>query len=149
MTRTLNRQRGQTTVEFALVALLVLIPLLVGIIESGRYVYSISAVTNAAREGARYAIAQGNLTNQDPTTTCPGTVAVPATAPAAVASAAALATSGVGPLTVKTSLDTSQTPGNPPAWCQVTVSYQFNPVGGGFNQLPASPISATSRQYFN
>ncbi|MCS7224649.1 MAG: pilus assembly protein [Armatimonadetes bacterium] len=50
-------RRGQTTVEFGLsVALFVL--LLLGLVEAGRYVFVLGSLTNAAREGARYAVVQ-------------------------------------------------------------------------------------------
>lgn len=47
-------------VEFALVASLVFIPLVFGIIEFGRVVWSKNMVTAAAREGVRYAIVHGS-----------------------------------------------------------------------------------------
>lgn len=147
MIRVRNRRRGQTTVEFALVALLVLFPLLIGVVETGRYVYSVNAVTNGAREGARFAIAQGNFTNQDPTTTCPSAGGT-GNAPPAVVAAAQIASSGVGPLVV-TTVPAASISGAPPAWCQVTVSYQFNVFGGAFAHLPVLPISSSSTQYFN
>jgi hypothetical protein len=48
------RQRGQSTVEFALAALLLLL-LLLGILEVSRLVFAASSVGNGAREGAHYA----------------------------------------------------------------------------------------------
>src|SRR4051812_46498612 len=57
------RRRGSAIVEFAVVAP-VLISLVLGIIEIGRVVMLAQVATNAAREGARYAV-QGNA----PTTT--------------------------------------------------------------------------------
>lgn len=48
-------RRGQTLVEFA-ISISLLILLLVGLIELGRYVFTIGTLTNAVREGARYAI---------------------------------------------------------------------------------------------
>lgn len=50
------RSRGATVVELALVAPLLLM-LLLGVIESGRYVRALVAVANAARNGASYASA--------------------------------------------------------------------------------------------
>ena len=50
-----RRRRGQSTLEFAL-ALLVLIPLLLGAFDLGRAVYIHSVVAAAAQEGARYGI---------------------------------------------------------------------------------------------
>jgi hypothetical protein len=51
---------AQTMVEFALVFPLILL-ITYGIIEFGRMVYIYAAVTGAAREGARYGAASGNL----------------------------------------------------------------------------------------
>lgn len=49
-------RRGATVMEAALVLPIVLIFLL-GILEYGRYVMTLQVLTNAAREGARYALA--------------------------------------------------------------------------------------------
>jgi Flp pilus assembly protein TadG len=53
-------RRGAVTVETALVLPLVLL-FLMGILEYGRYVMMLQLITNAAREGARYA-----MTHSDP-----------------------------------------------------------------------------------
>jgi Flp pilus assembly protein TadG len=50
-----DASRGQAMVEFALV-LPALMVLMLGIFEFGRAVYTSNALTNAAREGARYGI---------------------------------------------------------------------------------------------
>jgi hypothetical protein len=50
-----RRQRGQSLVEFTLVFMFVFLPLLFGLIEGARYVYTNNALSNAAREGARVA----------------------------------------------------------------------------------------------
>ncbi|TAK02453.1 MAG: pilus assembly protein [Chloroflexota bacterium] len=49
---------GQALTEFALVIPIFLL-VLYGIIEFGRYVYTVQVLNNAAREGARYAIVHG------------------------------------------------------------------------------------------
>lgn len=54
----LHAQRGTTTVEFAISALLMLM-LLFGIMECSLLVYSYHTVSNAAREGSRWAIVRG------------------------------------------------------------------------------------------
>jgi hypothetical protein len=59
-----RRSRGQTLVEFALIAPLFFL-LLFSIIEFGRAVYYIQMLNNAAREGARFAIVHGQK-SQDP-----------------------------------------------------------------------------------
>ena len=53
------RMRGQTLVEFALVAPIFFL-ILFSIIDFGRYVYTVQILNNAAREGARYAIVHGS-----------------------------------------------------------------------------------------
>src|SRR6266498_3229793 len=54
----LRTQRAQAIVEFALV-LPILMMLLVGIMEVGRFIYIYAAVNNASREAARYGSAIG------------------------------------------------------------------------------------------
>jgi Flp pilus assembly protein TadG len=55
-TNKIGAQRGAAMVEFALVSLFVLIPLLFGIIEFSLILYNQAMITNASREGARAAI---------------------------------------------------------------------------------------------
>jgi hypothetical protein len=54
-----RRSKGQTLVEFALVAPWFFL-LLFGIIEGGRFVFFYEVLNNATREGARYAIIHGS-----------------------------------------------------------------------------------------
>jgi TadE-like protein len=54
----MSRRRGQALVEFALVVP-VLFLLFLGIVETGRLVFYLHTLNNAAREGARYAIVHG------------------------------------------------------------------------------------------
>ena len=51
-----DRARAQALAEFAIVAPIFFL-MLFGIIDFGRYVYYVQVLNNAAREGARYAIA--------------------------------------------------------------------------------------------
>lgn len=53
-----DRSQGQTLVEFALVAPFLFL-LLIAIFEAGRYVLFVETLNNATREGARYAIVNG------------------------------------------------------------------------------------------
>ncbi len=62
MTRTTDRSRGQSIVEFALI-LPVFVLLLVGILDLGRAVYAFNTINNAAREGARLAIVDQTITH--------------------------------------------------------------------------------------
>jgi Flp pilus assembly protein TadG len=50
-----RRRRGTATVEFALVMNVIVLPLILGLWEMGRYVQVQQIVANAAREGARMA----------------------------------------------------------------------------------------------
>ena len=54
----MSGRRGQALVEFALVVP-VLFLLFLGIVETGRLVFYLHTLNNAAREGARYAIVHG------------------------------------------------------------------------------------------
>jgi hypothetical protein len=56
-----SRRGGQALVEFALVSL-VFFPLLLGIIEAGRFILYYETLNSATREGARYAIVNGGST---------------------------------------------------------------------------------------
>jgi Flp pilus assembly protein TadG len=53
-----DRSRGQAIVEFALVAPMLFL-LIIGIIEAGRFVFLTEVMSNATKEGARYAIVHG------------------------------------------------------------------------------------------
>lgn len=53
-----QENRGQATVEFGLVAL-ILFTMIFGVVEGGRMLFTYHQLTNASREGARYAIAHG------------------------------------------------------------------------------------------
>lgn len=48
-------KRGQTLTEFAISAAVVLL-VMVGLMELGRYIFVVNTLRNAVREGARYAI---------------------------------------------------------------------------------------------
>jgi len=51
-------ERGQSAIEFAL-TIVMLVVLLVGMLELTMFVYTYSALANAAKEGVRYAIVHG------------------------------------------------------------------------------------------
>jgi Flp pilus assembly protein TadG len=53
--KTCNRRRGAYVVELAFVVM-ILIVVLFGVFEYGRFIFIRQIVTNAAREGARYAV---------------------------------------------------------------------------------------------
>ena len=56
------RSRGQALVEFALIIPIFLL-MLFGIIDIGRVIWANDALSNAAREGARFASVRGNNTD--------------------------------------------------------------------------------------
>jgi len=56
----INKEKAQTLVEFAIVFPIVLL-ITYGLIEFGRMMFIYSAVTGAAREGARYGAAAGGI----------------------------------------------------------------------------------------
>ncbi len=62
----MSRSRGQSMAEFALVAPLFFM-LLFGIIEAGRFIFYYEVLNNATREGARYAIVNGDSSLDCPT----------------------------------------------------------------------------------
>lgn len=57
-----THRRGQALTEFALVIPLLLL-LIFGIIEFGRFIYAYEVLNNATREGARFAIVHGSDSN--------------------------------------------------------------------------------------
>lgn len=65
----LHSQRGASTVEFAISSLLMLM-LLFGILECSLLLYSYHTVSNAARQGSRWAIVRGS---DCVASTCPAT----------------------------------------------------------------------------
>jgi Flp pilus assembly protein TadG len=70
MNDTRRRSRGQSIVEFALVAPLFLI-MLFGVIEIGRLVWTHHELTNGTREGARLAMVRGSESSAPLTSTTP------------------------------------------------------------------------------
>jgi hypothetical protein len=75
-------QRGQTLIEFAIL-LPVLLMMIMGVLDIGRIVWANDMISNAAREGARYAIVHG----ASKLTACPvGPPGVDTVIPAASAS---------------------------------------------------------------
>lgn len=58
---TLRDQNGSITVEFAVVTLFILVPLLLGTIDLAIAIYNKQIITNASREGARAGIARSAI----------------------------------------------------------------------------------------
>src|SRR6476660_7179297 len=59
-----KHERGATIAEFAIVALL-FFTIIIGIIEFGRLLYTHNALTDATRQGARYASLHHGATSDD------------------------------------------------------------------------------------
>ena len=114
-------------VEFALIAGLVFIPLVFGIIEWGRLVWSKTTITAAAREGARFAVVRGKLSGN-------------------IADSAAVANYVIGrtqlsPITVKPTWTGDKTPAEDTVTVQVT--YVYTPI---VPVISAKTIVSSSKQ---
>ena len=126
-------QRGQTMVEFAVCAV-VLLMLLFGIMDFGRMLYAYDFVDNAAREATRYAIVHGNSSLK------------PASASdiQAFVSSMALGLNAKACSSAPTALcaTTTWTPDNKPgSSVQVVVKYNFKPL---VPFLPSAMMSLSS-----
>jgi len=139
-------RRGQSLVEFAMSAVIVLL-LLFGVVEVSRIMLVYTTVADAARIGARYAITHGTTPNDTATNADvssmqssvqtavksflgPGTVNVNAPGLTITTAFPSVACSG----SASTSTCTGTTPGN---LVQVTVSYPYDLL------IPYLPISVT------
>jgi Flp pilus assembly protein TadG len=130
-------------VEFALISVLFFV-LLFGVIEAARLTYGAVAVSNAAREGARWAIASANR----PTNPTPP----PATSTACNAALSGLqdaAKAQVQGITANPTITAVEDPNTPPNYCEVTVTWQYAPMTGDLTHLPKITIKTTSRQYYH
>lgn len=130
-------QRGVTMVEFALVGV-VFFMLLIGVFEVGRLLYGLSTMTNAAREGARYAVASAN-TLSGHTNACDNTTP-------GVTDRVRNQASGVAPITIDviTNVDVK---GDPQS-CSVTVDWAYKPASGFFDIFAPHTFSSESTLYF-
>jgi Flp pilus assembly protein TadG len=125
--RARRAERGAETVEFALSLVLVLM-LLYGTMEFGRFVYSYNVLASATREATRYAVVHGSKSG------------APATA-ADVAAQVKHWAVGLDPSAL--TVTTTWTPGNSPgSTVQVQTQYRLTPVA---TLLLRSPITVGSR----
>jgi Flp pilus assembly protein TadG len=131
--------RGQTTVEFAFVGLM-FFALFFGVFEVARFAFGVSAVSNAAREGARWAVAVQNIP-QPPSPPHACKASLPGLQNAAYAQ--------LQGITPKPTITTTEDPSALPAWCQVTVTWDYQPVVGGLSFFTGFMLPSTSRQYYN
>jgi len=120
----LKRDRGSSLIEFA-IALLIVIPIFMGVFDLGRAVYIHSVVSAAAQEGARYGIVHRSDTT-------------------GIQDAARSQAAGLDPLSVTVAISYPDS-----STVQVTVSYDFTAVTpfisgvlGGGGQLT---LSGTAR----
>jgi Flp pilus assembly protein TadG len=128
---------GQATAEFALIGAMFFL-LLIGVFEVARFAYGVNALTNGAREGARWAIAGVN--------TPAGGGSACDTAQAGLQTAARAQIGGLpaADITVTAAPDALDT------YCDVTVTWAYRPASGGFGGLfKSSSITSTAREYFN
>jgi Flp pilus assembly protein TadG len=130
-----RRQKGQTTLEFALIGTLFFM-LLFGVFEVARFTYGVNAVANAARDGARWTVAVANIPSGQ-STACNSSLG-------GLQDAARQATGGLPSVTITAQEDAS----TPPAWCTVTVTWAFTPAIGTGMFKPYA-VTSSSRQYYN
>lgn len=140
MTLLKKGQGGQTAVEFAFIAVM-FFALFFGIFEVTRFAFGVSAVSNAAREGARWAVALKNVPPPPPSPSTACNAALPGLQAAVYAQL-----QGITPLPTITA---TQDPSTQPAWCAVTVTWNYQPVVGGLSFFKPFMLASTSRQYFN
>lgn len=127
-----QRQRGQAAVEFALVVVF-LVVLLVSILEMTMFIYTYAALTNAAKEGVRYAIVHGASAGAPVTGTVkslstPCTTAATGTVLSTVQTYAALSLHNTSSMSINACYpDGDNKPGSA---VQVSVSYPYQPIFG-------------------
>lgn len=114
-------------VEFAIIAGLVFIPLVFGIIEWGRLVWSKTTITAAAREGVRFAIVRGSYS--------------PLPADSAAVANYVIGRTLLSPILVKPTWTGSKEPGVDTVTVQVT--YVYTPI---VPVISAKTITSTSKQ---
>jgi Flp pilus assembly protein TadG len=127
-----HRQEGQAAVEFALVVVF-LVVLLVSILEMTMFIYTYAALTNAAKEGVRYAVVHGASSGaiaigsvKSLSTPCP----TPATGSmlSTIQTYAALSLHNTSSMSINACYpDGDNKPGSA---VQVTVSYPYQPLFG-------------------
>jgi Flp pilus assembly protein TadG len=128
-----RRQRGQAAVEFALVVVF-LVVLLVSILEMTMFIYTYAALTNAAKEGVRYAIVHGASSGatvagspvSSPWPTC--ATAATGSVLSTVQTYAALSLHNASSMSINACYpDGDNKPGSA---VQVNVSYSYQPIFG-------------------
>jgi Flp pilus assembly protein TadG len=127
--RFIGEECGNTMVEFALVAAFVFIPLVFGIIEFGRVIWTRNVVTAAAREGVRYAIVHSiNSGSEFDSAAVAGYVE---------------GRTAITPIAVSTAWTGTKKPGDE---VSVTVSYLYTPVVKVPGLLTSKTVTGQSKQ---
>lgn len=139
MTLLKKGQGGQTAVEFAFVAVM-FFALFFGIFEVTRFAFGVSAVSNAAREGARWAVALQNI---------PQPASPPHACNASLPGLNNAAYAQLQGITPKPTITTTEDPSTQPIWCEVTVTWDYQPIVGGLSFFKPFMLASTSRQYYN
>jgi Flp pilus assembly protein TadG len=127
-----HRQRGQAAVEFALVVVF-LVVLLVSILEMTMFIYTYAALTNAAKEGVRYAIVHGasagaTVTDTVKSLSTPCATAASGSLLSTVQKYAALSLHNGSSIAINACYpDGDNKPGSA---VQVSVSYPYQPIFG-------------------
>jgi Flp pilus assembly protein TadG len=115
-----KRQQGQAAVEFALVVVSLVI-LLISMLEMTMFIYTYVALTNAAKEGVRYAVVHG-ASAASPSGPGSSTNVVSKVQSFANASLHSLSSDNIS-----VTYPNGNSPGNA---VQVTVSYAYKPIFG-------------------
>jgi Flp pilus assembly protein TadG len=138
-----REDRGSSLIEFALISFMFVI-LLAGVVEMGRMVLVYTTISNAARAGARYAIAHGGDRTGPGATgvngpSGPGNTTQVETVVKNFASAGLLNTSA---LTITVSYPNGNTAGS---LVTVTVAYRYDPFVNYFSTLLNKTLGSTSQ----
>ncbi len=130
-----NKERGQTTIESGLVFGFLVI-LVVGILEMSLYLYNYAVLTDAAKEGVRYAVVHGSSR---------GGLSIEDSDDGVTNAVTAFLAASVHDTSGKTvSVDYPDGNNAPGDRVQVTVSYSYNPLFLSAAYFTTVTISATS-----
>ena len=143
--RVWKREEGATQVEFTFVVLL-LVMVLLGVVEMGRMILSYTAIADAAKAGARYAMVHGvdrTGTGADGPSSASSYAQVQTVAQNYAA--AGLLDSSAVTVSVSYPNHSGTVAGNYPGDpVQVTVSYTYVPLVGYFSSILNTTLSSTS-----
>ena len=131
---------GQGTVEFAMVSLL-LFTLLFGIVELGWLLFSYNEVTNAAREGARYAAVNGTMSRG---LTTPAQIAAYTLSPTTVQQAIVPRVNLTDPTALNVTVTLPDGDLQPGHRVKIGVSYVYHPLFGFILPSPTLTLRGSS-----